>query len=51
VVEHREDDALATTAVLWLGALVLTWVTILCAGVARQRLRLRGSRRSPRVEP
>ncbi len=51
VVEQREDDALATTAVLWLGALVLTWVTILGAGLVRQRLRRGSSRRSPRAAP
>jgi hypothetical protein len=51
VVEQREDDALATTAVLWLGALVLTWLAILFAGVLRKGLRGGWPRRSPRVEP
>ncbi len=37
VVEQRADDALAVTAVLWLGALVLTWLVIVGLGLVAER--------------
>ncbi|MDQ6856665.1 MAG: hypothetical protein M3Z57_06285 [Candidatus Dormibacteraeota bacterium] len=43
LVEQRADDALRVTAVLWIGALVLTWLAIVGAALLAER--------SPRATP
>ncbi|MBJ7596370.1 MAG: hypothetical protein JF886_16195 [Candidatus Dormibacteraeota bacterium] len=48
VVEQRADDALAVTATLWLGALVLTWLVIVGSRLVVER---RASRRPPSAVP
>ncbi|PZR83675.1 MAG: hypothetical protein DLM65_01370 [Candidatus Aeolococcus gillhamiae] len=48
VVEQRADDALAVTATLWLGALVLTWLVIVGSRLVAER---HASRRPPSAVP
>jgi hypothetical protein len=51
VVEQRADDALGITAALWLIAMVLTWLAILCAAVLTDRFGVAAGRRPPHAAP
>ncbi len=51
LVEQRADDALAVTAVLWVAALVLTWLAVVGIAELTDRLAVAAPRRPPHVAP